>query len=325
MEMTDAYQEAIKGTLRSPWWDQPEGTLLITNDTPIPVDVYWVGYDGDLYGINKRTGLYEAGHPGTRLYPGGKVVLSALVEMYWLIKSSYSGAFVAVVQERFSTSGSYTVTGKDLLDPNGIGEIPFPTRDVVIPPDGARILVGAGRIPVYGARVIREQFWKRMPDSYSLAPGESRTVSYTITSGIEDSSSDSETVNDSVGASASVGWGPFSASVSASLSQSSSTTQQVTVSTQTSSSVSTTYDNVKGVAPVMLLFWQLTDVLTVFDANGKPLSSVISGKQPPVVSGPFDVDELRKPPETPDVASLTRARTPRLASVARPAPPIRSL
>ncbi|MFI6417440.1 hypothetical protein ACIBG6_08505 [Streptomyces sp. NPDC050842] len=322
MEMTDAYQEAVKGTLRSPWWDQPEGTLQLTNGTPIPVDVYWVGYDGDLYGINKRTGTYDAGHPGTRLHPGGKMEMRAPIETYWLVKSSYSGAFVAVVQERYSLSGWHTVTGQDLLDPNGIGEIPFPTRDVVIPPDGARILVGAGRIPLYGHRVTREQFWKRMPDSYSLAPGESRTVSYTVTSGMEDTSSDSETVNDSVGASASIGWGPFSASVSASLSQTSSTTQQVTVSTQTSSSVSTTYDNMTGVTPVMLLFWQLTDVLTVFDANGKPLSSVISGKQPPVVSGPFDVDDLRKPSETPDVAALTRARTPRIASVTRPAPAI---
>ncbi|WP_328326124.1 MULTISPECIES: hypothetical protein [unclassified Streptomyces] len=96
--------------------------------------------------------------------------------------------------------------------------------------------------------------------------------------------------------SASAGWGPFSASVSASLSESSTTSQQLTVSTQTTSYVSTTFHNL-GANPEMNFFWQLTDVATVYDKDGIPLSSVILGEAPAVVSGPWDVKEIEETKE----------------------------
>ncbi|MFJ5833623.1 hypothetical protein [Streptomyces sp. NPDC093089] len=95
----------------------------------------------------------------------------------------------------------------------------------------------------------------------------------------------------SVSASVGGGWGPFSASVNASLGQSSAKSQQVTVSTQTTSFVSSTCQNL-GEHPELNLFWQLTDVATVYDENGQPLVSVISGEAPSVVSGPWDVQEI---------------------------------
>jgi hypothetical protein len=139
--------------------------------------------------------------------------------------------------------------------------------------------------------VTREQFWHCTGESYSLAPGESRTVSYTATHGMQESSSDSETTNASVGVSASAGWGPFSASVSASLSESSTTSQQLTVSTQTTSFVSSSYVNL-GEHSELNLFWQLTDIATVYDSTGLPLSSVVSGEAPTLVSGPWEIKEL---------------------------------
>lgn len=152
-------------------------------------------------------------------------------------------------------------------------------------------------------------YWKRLPESYSLAGGETRTVSYTISSGIEESSTDTATTNISVGADVSAGWGPFSASVSAALSRSSTTTQQVTTSTQTTSVVTNEYTNPQGASPLMVIFWQLTDVITVFGSAGRPKSSVISGKQPPVVWGSH-VDKLGPPHEVPSVAPEVLARVP---------------
>lgn len=147
--------------------------------------------------------------------------------------------------------------------------------------------------------------------------GQTKTVTYTATSGTQDSSSNEETVNKSVSASASAGWGPISASVSAALSTSSTTSQQVTVTTQTTSFVANEYEN-KNDYPEMLLFWQLVDVVTVFDPDGNPLSSIVSGTQPVVISGPWNVDEIKKPPVEPAAVHTVGTR-PTLASL-EPAP-----
>lgn len=173
---------------------------------------------------------------------------------------------------------------------------------MIIPPNGPRILVGVGVLQK-DRFVTREQFWQRLPNSYSLASSEEKVVNYTQTQGIQESSSDSKTVTDSVSVSASAGWGPFSASVSASLSESSTSAQQLTVSTQTTSYVSSTYQNLGENAELNLL-WQLTDVVTVYDADGRPLASVISGEAPPVISGPWDVKEI----EGPDKRELKRKK-----------------
>lgn len=234
----------------------------------------------------------------------------------WLARVSASGAFAAVFEMGDRRRQLTTLSGADLLDPNDIGEVPVPSRTKVIPPDGPRILVGTGKLPV-GNTVSREQFWQRQPESYSIAPGQTKTVTYTATSGTQDSSSNEETVNKSVSASASAGWGPISASVSAALSTSSTTSQQVTVTTQTTSFVANEYEN-KNDYPEMLLFWQLVDVVTVFDPDGNPLSSIVSGTQPVVISGPWNVDEIKKPPVEPAAVHTVGTR-PTLASL-EPAP-----
>ncbi len=66
-----------------------------------------------------------------------------------------------------------------------------------------------------GVTVTREQFWHCTGESCSLAPGETRTVNYGVTLGTQESSSESETTNASVGVSASAAFGRrFSGSVS---------------------------------------------------------------------------------------------------------------
>ncbi|MFC5804982.1 hypothetical protein [Streptomyces formicae] len=308
MRMNEIYQTALNGTLVSPP-KESTAAILVINDTSIPLDLFYVDQSGNLCGRDDR-GNWVAGLPGITLDAnGGNIVITSdcWAYSYWVAKSHYSGAFAAVLQNLRGKS-TLTFSGFDLLDPNDIGPIPEPSADMLIPQDGPSVLVATGlvqhgttvRTPVntgngeqagLGAAVTREQFWHCTGESYSLAPGESRIVSYTVTQGMQDSSSESETTNASVGVSASAGWGPFSASISASLSESSTTSQQLTVSTQTSSFVSSSCHNL-GEYPEMNLYWQLTDIATVYDKDGRPLSSVISGEVPAVVSGPWEVREL---------------------------------
>ncbi|MEV0122227.1 hypothetical protein AB0I16_11890 [Streptomyces sp. NPDC050703] len=297
MELNDTYQKALDGTLRSVARGD-EGTLVITNDTPVRLDIFWIDDLGDHAGYNARTKLWEAGYPGTGLDPGGgQMMVTTWPGQYWLARVSLSGAFVAVVEMTDRARQLTTLSGAHLLDPNDIGDVPMPGGAVVIPPDGPRVLVGAGRLPNLNT-VTREQFWQRQPESYSLAPGQTKTVNYTASSGMQDSSSTSDTVAKSVGASLSAGWGPVSASVSASLSTTSTTSQQVTTTTQTTSFVSNEYKNLTD-DPEMMLFWQLVDVVTVFDPKGTSLSSIVSGTQPVVVSGPWNIDDFLSTPKRP--------------------------
>ncbi|MGW4891999.1 hypothetical protein ACWEQL_06980 [Kitasatospora sp. NPDC004240] len=306
MRMNDTYQAALDGTLASPA-KESRAQVLVFNDLSIPLDLFYLDQSGYLCGYDPGNGHWTAGMPGLVLDPdGGNIVITGdcWADSYWVAKSHYSGAFAAVLQNLPGKS-TMTFAGSDLLDPNNLGPIPEPTIDMLIPQDGPSVLVATGlvqhgatrRTPVtvpgdeqvgLGVTVTREQFWHCTGESYSLAPGESRTVSYTVTQGKQDSSSESDTTDASVGVSASAGWGPFSASVSASLSESSTTTQQLTVSTQTTSFVSSTYANLSEHAELNL-FWELTDVATVYDDGGLPLASVVSGEAPSVVSGPWEI------------------------------------
>ncbi|MGZ9934145.1 hypothetical protein ACXNSR_30190 [Streptomyces sp. NC-S4] len=315
MRMNATYQLALSGTLMSV--DKGSRTnMTVTNATPVHLLVYWVGLDGLLYGRNPRTRRFTAGHRGQVLNPGATATWTNIDRSYYFVaKAGYSGAFAAVWQAA-EDNAAVTLTGRDLLDPDDIGETPVPTSAVIVPPNGPRILVGTGVLP-NGNSVTREQFWQRLPESYSLAAGEEKTVSHTQTQGMQQSSSDTKTVTASVSTSASAGWGPFSASVNASLSNSSTRTQQVTVSTQTTSFTSNQYTNDTSHAR-MCLFWQLTDVLTVFDGTGTPLSSVVSAKGPTVVWGPVSVDDLDHEKSSTFAQRVDAPDVPELVSV-RPA------
>ncbi|MFF2040622.1 hypothetical protein ACFVVX_09360 [Kitasatospora sp. NPDC058170] len=289
MRMNDTYQDALNGTLVSV--DGGRRTAMTaTNATPVHLLVYWVGLDGLLYGRNPRTGKLAAGYPGQVLEPGATITWTTVDPAdCFVAKVGYSGAFVTAWRAG-EANAAVTITDRELLDPDDIGETPVPTGSVLVPPNGPRVLVGAGVLP-NGNSVTREQFWQRLPESYSLAAGEEKTVNHTQTQGMQETSSDSKTVSASVSASASAGWGPFSASVNASLSTSSTKSQQVSVSTQTTGFTSNQYTNDTSHG-WMCLFWQLMDTLTVFDGTGTPVASVVSAKGPSVVWGPVDVDKL---------------------------------
>ncbi|MEV8624663.1 hypothetical protein [Streptomyces sp. NBC_01268] len=289
MQMNDDYQKAINGTLQSHPIGTPSNLRFVNMTALVLVGYRVLGRPGERTETFGLPGTSQAGQAG------GETTVRALEGEYWLVTSADTGAFVAVYATPTDGTSSIYITEWDLLEPNDIGKVPEPDIDggLLLPADSPRIAVGCGLIPPAGGeaptRVLREQYWQRLADSYSIAPGETMEYSYTVSSGKQETTSDLKTLETAVSASAGAGWGPVSASVSASLSTSSTTFQQITVTEQTTSYVSEKYSlDHDADKPEMMLNWQLADVVSMFAWDGgTPLGSIVTATQPTVVRGPY--------------------------------------
>jgi hypothetical protein len=206
-----------------------------------------------------------------------------------IVQAAQTGSFMCgliIEADVLSATVDYTL----LVDPNDIGAPPVPTAAMLIPPDSPRILVGCSQL-ADGKTVLREQFWDRQPDSLTLAPGEQKTITTTVTTGRQETSTHESTLAASLNMSASAGFGPFSASVSSSLSMTSRTFQQVTVSEQNTAYFSDVLTNPYTDQPCLVLRWQLTDVITIFDVDGPPLGAMILGEAP-IITNMYGVNDL---------------------------------
>ena len=284
--MNPLYQKALNGTLASTSSGDPFD-LTATNSTEVAVSLFGVNADASIY-------YYATLQPGESL-----TIQYFYVGQYDIIKTAATGAFMMVITDAdCQSSGVMNIDCSMLTDPNDIGALPSPNSDVVIPVNSPSVLIGCGTLPS-GNTVTREQYWRLLPASFSLAKGEKRTVSFTETAGLQQTSSSQESVSKSVSASASAGWGPVSASVSASLSATSTRMQQVSISTETTRYSSEEYDNTNGANSEVFFVWQLTDVYNIFDSSGEMQTSIVIGENPQLVSGPFDPDNLPTPPLRP--------------------------
>lgn len=285
------YLAALQGTLVSTPSGNPR-PMTFWNNLTFDVWLSYVSEFGTLVGL----GPLPAGYSITYEVNDG---------IYVLWQSLHTGSFVGLVE---AAAGMETVFfGKNyVLAPNDIGPPPSPTSDIPVPQDSSRVLVGFGELDNQN-RVLREQYWRRMPDSFSLAPGETRGVSSTTTSNLQQVSSDTTTVAASVGANASAGWGPFSIGVSASLNASSTSFQQFTVSEEYSAYVTDTVQNQTSEAQ-MFLKWQLMDMVSILDVQGVILSTVVNGTSPVLIAGPFSLSAL-----PPSAVALRRSSTSQIA------------
>ncbi|SOC22322.1 hypothetical protein [Stappia indica] len=255
-----------------------------------------------------RIAVYNATNAGTRqllghVEPGSNGPVTGTDGDYLVIASAISGSFISAYALNTSES-SYTVDNSVLTTPNDIGSIPVPTTDVLVPVNSPLVMVAISTISPDGSTtnyITREQFWNLQGDSYSLAVGESRTVSYTIVSGRQTTSSTQDTVGASIGVDAHAGWGPISAGISASLNAESTTFQQVTVNEQTTSYMSDTVTN-SGDDDVAVLRWQMTDVITIFSPSYQPLASIVSGLNPIIVKS-YNVSDLINPEQPTDLVA----------------------
>lgn len=277
--MNPLYQEALNGTLRS----TGDGALVsspVTFENLMRVPV--------LISVADSDGTHQLQN---RLGPGDTIEYQHLrTTTYLVVQNAASGSFMYVVQPAPNQS-HYDITSEYLTFPSDIGAFPEPSREMLVPPNPALVMVGTGLAP-NGNIVVREQGWMRQADSFSLAAGETKTSSLTVTRGLQQTSSSTETVGGALGVSGGAGWGPISASVSASLNASATFFQQVTVSEQTSVYESKTFTN-KEASAVMYLVWQLSDVITIYDtATAQPIASMSFGEPPSIISGPHFPDQL---------------------------------
>lgn len=247
------------------------GSVTVANRLSTPIRMGVIGTDGELY--PNLTTVVPSYSPSYTVGP--------IPTNWYLAASGPDGSLAAVYPP--SSSGAIDVVPTDLSVPGDIGPVPTPTTSILVPNDSPSILVAVGgRLPS-GNHISRSQFWKRAADSLSLAPGEKVTTSYTATSGMQSTSSDTETVATSLSTSASAGWGPISASISASLNTSSTKFQQyVTTETDTRYESRTYVGDKTNVT--LIIRWQLMDVVTVLSGSDwSALSQITTAQHPDIV------------------------------------------
>lgn len=276
---------ALSGTLTSPDIDfNNQQSINVSNSTGAALAGFVVMTDGSaIWALDAAAGADQA----------EQAPIPNKIYVIW--RELYTGAFASVQLIDFDQSLDYSITRVDLCRPGEIGPLPKPNSDIIVPPDSARVLVGTGSLD--NALVVRYQYWHSTGDSYSLPPGDQRTCSVTLTTGMQDTSSDQETVASSTNVSASAGWGPISASVSKSLSHSSTTMHSYTVTSQT-----TRYDTITLVnssqESIMYIAWQLMDVIDVFAPSTPgvgPAASIVSRRPPLIYDGPYNPAALPAP------------------------------
>jgi hypothetical protein len=275
------FPRALAGTL----WSTPPtasdksvASFHIYNNTEVPIRLIWLDYLG-------RHNTH------CRLRPNQNAeVKGAYATMYFLVTNALSGAFMAAFKA--SPGGKDISFTCHLLTTAGrIGPFPQPYTNLLIPPNSPLVLIACARLP--GNKIItREQGWVRQPDSFSLAPNEKRTVSLTVTRGLQRTSSSSETFSTAIGMSGSAGWGPVSASVSSSLSYTSTSFQQVTISEETSVYESKEFQSSLP-EPSMFLVWQLVDVITVYNEAENPIASLSLGESPALISPAYSTATVK--------------------------------
>ena len=283
------YMAALAGTLQSAPTG-PNTPVTVWNNLPLDVRVAYLTQVGG----QASMGTIPAGYAA---------VIEAAAGDYFMLSTVATGSMAGVIAISSTTTAVF-FDPSDLLGPNDLGVPPTPDQQYVLPLDTPRALVATG---VVGGQNIamREQYWMRAPDSFSILPGEKQDISSTTTTALQRTSSSLDTIAASVGASASAGWGPVSASVSASLSRTSTRFQQVTVNTER-----TTYsaDHIEGTGDDASYFlkWQLMDVVTVIaPGTGTVLSSMVTGQAPILIAGPYSITTL--PPGAPRPARALKA------------------
>ncbi len=170
-----------------------------------------------------------------------------------------------------------------LTAPNDIGPLPVPSKTRIIPTDSPRTVVGLGKAQ-NGVVVSREQYWRRAAESISLAAHESRTVLYSVRSGVTQTGSNVEDANAALFVSASAGWGRISASISASLNVSMSTSQSFTITDEREVSVAEIIE--KQDHDVTIFHWQLMD--EVYLIKNDAVTASVSMARAPVLRQTID-------------------------------------
>jgi hypothetical protein len=279
--MNPNYEKALKRQLVSQSGASLIKGITFQNRLPIAVRLQWINTQGGLENYANVPNKFEELAPGAKHGEGAG--FQAWPKCFYQLTTSFSGAFVGLIEIK-DGQAAYEVTPLLMTRPNDIGPFPQPSTTTLIPVDSPRVLVACGKSP-NGKIVTREQFWKRSSESYTLAPHQTHTIGFSITSGMQETTSKQDTVAQSLGLSASAGWGAVSASVSASLSATSTTFQQVTITKQDTRYETVVLKNDTD-KPQMFLKWQLSDVISIFEGP-TPTATIVLAQSPTLIGGPY--------------------------------------
>lgn len=274
--MNSIYQQALDGTLISAPLD---GGFEITvkNLTPIALIIQRINHEGTL----------QSG--SNRFDPNNEIRVQANIDVYFVVRSSVTGSFFSVFMVT-EQNRDVSITTTELSLPFNIAAIPTAKQGMIIPPNSPKVIVGVGTIPHHGNQIIREQYWKRLHDSYSLYGNEEKTINHSVTTGIQQSSSTMQNISESMGLNVHSGWATFSASMSASLNRNTTRTQEISMHTETTRFVTDVIRNETTNTQVYLK-WQLMDVFTIAN-NDNVLSRVEVGQSPQIFAEPYNPASL---------------------------------
>lgn len=283
------YPDALRGRLPSVQNGPDQIEVTFINQFPISVTVYWLNFLGAREPLGKP--LAAASKDGkttkavrAKFCPGYKILFTA----------TETGGFIGVFEVYSGMASQFLLNTSILCSPGDIGPLPKPNADILIPMDSPRVVVGCGRVLRNDDHVVlREQFWNRQNESFSLAPGQERRLDHTVFSGMQKETSTKAELATSLSTDANAGWGAISASVSASLSASGTFGHQITLNEETTSYCSESLKNNSDI-PATFFRWQLVDIITVFSSQSdkKPMSILIN-ECPVLTDGPYDLTDIK--------------------------------
>jgi hypothetical protein len=288
-------QGALDNTLTSTNGGALQVIMTVTNKLPIPITPFFIDDAGLQWPAPNDLGAV--------ILPGQTAAFyDVQLGYYYLFRASCSGSFVCLLLAETDWNNKpkveIEIDHTRLQPPDHIGPVPQPIGHVVIPPDMPRVLVGCGKLGDHW--VTREQYWKRAPDSYVLAPKTERTVSTTSFAGRQKTSSTTENFQKALGFSSSTSWAVVSASLSASVSSNSTHFQQVVTTNEVTQYESVHLVNEDEEHALMYLKWQLMDIVTLFHPHehhhqqkgiAKPIASMATARNPTIIAGPYTLSK----------------------------------
>ena len=169
---------------------------------------------------------------------------------------------------------------------NDIGAPPSPTTAQLLPPNPDHVVKAIVPYSFQDSSnntiervIIREQYWRRSPESYSLAPGQSLSLSVTEKTGVDTTSSTSVEVGLELGMEVSgkqkFGWGEVAAKITGKLETKAKYAQQVVISSEETVQTTQTWTNT-GPNAKLYLVWELIDEYTIVTPNKGNIRAVFS-------------------------------------------------
>lgn len=270
----------VRVSFVTPWAKAP-GAWTVAGFQLNNVQTLKIDYDPavDPYNLQSGQTLWQTVAPGSWVVVTSTTT-GSLVGVYRIPTSNMSDPMIIPIGPTSLQRMPANITAPpDAFNATTLQKTPSP---ILVDFAGDAASMGMGQSPKFV--ILHEQYWQLGGITCSLAPNETRELSFLRTVGrLESTTSEDQvqsSLNASASASASWGWGSVSASVSASLSSSHSTSQTTTITSSETTVIRQAVEN-KGTSPVTILEWQLVDRFTVIATDRPP--AVMEAGQPATV------------------------------------------